>query len=616
MDECIDLLDEIYRIKADSELLITSFKYNQYFFEKHIFTHFKNKTFPILLIDYNEYQNNVLEFYKSRYAEIKYLIEPVKVPGCFHPKIFLSVSDDEVVLFIGSNNLTPQGYLSNLESIITVRINFKCSEDVYLLRDIKEVLTHIKELVSSETHKKRIDKIIKKIPEFSDSKKRDSWILSNIKKDLFSQIKHIINEDIEAITVICPYFSQNKKFYEDVLSFTKKLEIIIQSKTNDLPKEELRDLDIIYKEIKIPNNRFLHSKLIIFRTKDFEYLLSGSANFSSSALRQPSRNGNVEICVLSKLKKGTSNDLIKEVGIIKPIKLDKIKSCVPEEFDQKSRSEFQYRILEALIKGNEIVVKLDKDIKTNEIKLVSGDIEKEYTTKANGKTVVFSIPREDLYLFDNVSALKLKIGNEQSDYKLLYNPSFFPEQYSMLNSLVSDNVDWLFALLNKLSRIPNFSQYTPILDKLDKYGAFDTGADREKILLKLRNKLALVNPYSHTEKIKEVIQRFIIRHKKRVSNAIKYNEYKNAKQVISSFLMINKLILWAVENNYDNIDGLRHIRGNMENFCGEYKKGYLSIMADNDLIELLIDSDLFYHCLLLVFIIDLLQFFRNYNPKA
>ena len=366
-------------------------------------------------------------------------------------------------------------------------------------------------------------------------------------------------------------------------------------------------MDIIYKEIKIPNNRFLHSKLIIFRTKDFEYLLSGSANFSSSALRQPSRNGNVEICVLSKLKKGTSNDLIKEVGIIKPIKLDKIKSCVPEEFDQKSRSEFQYRILEALIKGNEIVVKLDKDIKTNEIKLVSGDIEKEYTTKANGKTVVFSIPREDLYLFDNVSALKLKIGNEQSDYKLLYNPSFFPEQYSMLNSLVSDNVDWLFALLNKLSRIPNFSQYTPILDKLDKYGAFDTGADREKILLKLRNKLALVNPYSHTEKIKEVIQRFIIRHKKRVSNAIKYNEYKNAKQVISSFLMINKLILWAVENNYDNIDGLRHIRGNMENFCGEYKKGYLSIMADNDLIELLIDSDLFYHCLLLVFIIDLLQ---------
>jgi len=620
MENEIDILEEVYNIKANSKVLITSFKYNQYFFEKHIFTHFKDKSFPLILIDYNEYQNNILDSIKSKYAETKYFIEPIKLTGTFHPKLFFSISEEEAVFLIGSNNLTPAGYSTNLESIIPVSINFNDNDERYLLFDISKVLLDLKEIILSEPHKKEIDKILKCFPTIEDSKNRDSWILSNIKSDLISQIKNIIKNDIIAIKALCPYFSEERKFYENIISSFKELEIFVQNKTNNLPKDELGGLNIKYNEVKISNNRFLHSKIILFKTKDSEYIFTGSANFSMMALSFPSSRGNVEIGVLSKLEHGTFGKLIGEVGSINETTLDKIQSNKPEEEPSKSTGAEKYRILEAVIKGNRVIIKIDQDADKEDVKVFLEGMDKEYKTKVNGNVITLEISEEDKSLFGKTAVIKLNINGKDSDYKILHNPSLFPEQYSMLNSLVSEDADWLFTLLNKLSKMPNFSEYIPLLDKLNDYGLFDGEMNREQLLLKLRNKLAALKPYSHKEKLKEVIQRFISRHEKRISNAIKNHEYKSAKQVLNSFFMINKLILWSVKKDYEDISGLKHIKGNLEDFCGKDEKGYLQIMIENDLNELLKESTFFYHNILLLFIIDLLQnqsndFRKNYIDR-
>jgi len=607
MENEIELLEEVYNIKANSKVLITSFKYNQYFFEKHIFNHFRDKSFPLLLVDYNEYQHNILESIKSKYAETKYFIEPIRVNGAFHPKLFFCISEEEAVFFIGSNNMTPAGYTTNLESVVPVTINFNDSEEKYLLFDISKMLLDLKDIIQSEPHKKEIDKLLKSFPKVEDSNKRDSWILSNIKQDLMFQIKDIIKKEIISVKVLCPYFSEERKFYEDMLASFKELEIFVQNKTNNLPKDKLEGLDIKYNEVKTSNNRFLHSKMILFKTKDNDYVFTGSSNFSMMALSFPSSRGNVEIGVLSKLDPGTFDNLIKDVGSISETTLDKIESTKIEEESSESKVTKKYRILEAVIKENNVIIKIDKDAGKEDVKIFLEGMDKEFKTKADGNTIIFKISEEDKSLFDRTAVIKLNIEGEDSDYKILHNPSLFPEQYSMLNSLVSEDADWLFTLLSKLAKMPNFSEYVPLLDKLNEYGLFDEEMDREQLLLRLRNKLASLKPYSHAEKLKEVIQRFIARHEKRISNAIKNNEYKSAKQVLSSFFMINKLILWSVKNGHEDISGLKHIKGNLEDFCGKDEKGYLQIMEENALIELLKESNFFYHTIILVYIIDLLQ---------
>lgn len=607
MENEIELLEEVYNLKANSKILITSFKYNQYFFERHIFNHFKDKSFPLLLIDYNEYQNNILESIKSKYAETKYFIEPIKVNGAFHPKIFLCITEEEAVFFIGSNNMTPAGYSTNLESVVPVTINFKDSEEKYLLRDISKILLDLKGIIQSKPHKIEIDKLLKYVPNVEDSIKRDSWILSNIKQDLISQIKDIVKEKIISVKVLCPYFSEERKFYEDILSSFKELEIFVQNKTNNLPKDKLEGLDIKYNEVKTSNNRFLHSKIILFRTKENDYVFTGSANFSMMALSFPSARGNVEIGVLSKLEKATFDNLIKDVGSIREITLDKIESTKIEEESSKSDVAEKYRILEAVMRENKIIIKIDHDVGKENVKVFIEGVDKEFKTKSEGDTITFEISEKDQALFEKTAVIKLNIKGKDSDYRILHNPSLFPEQYSMLNSLISEDADWLFALLNKLSKMPNFNEYIPLLDKLDDYGLFDEGIEREQLILKLRNKLALLKPYSHKEKLKEVIQRFISRHEKRISNAIKNDEYKSAKQVLSSFFMINKLILWSVKNGHEDISGLKHVKGNLEDFCGKDEKGYLEIMEEENLIDLLKESNFIYHNIILIFIIDLLQ---------
>ena len=69
MNDSIDLLERIKEIDPKSRILFTSFTYKQDFFETQIFPHFKEKSYPLILIDQKEYQKNIHEFGKSKNTE-------------------------------------------------------------------------------------------------------------------------------------------------------------------------------------------------------------------------------------------------------------------------------------------------------------------------------------------------------------------------------------------------------------------------------------------------------------------------------------------------------------------------------------------------------------------
>ena len=88
MKEAIDLIEEIHKIQPSSRILFTTYKYNQSFFEKYVFSRFRGKTLPLILMDYYEYQTVLRESGKSTLAGTRYLIDSVRIPErTFHPKL-------------------------------------------------------------------------------------------------------------------------------------------------------------------------------------------------------------------------------------------------------------------------------------------------------------------------------------------------------------------------------------------------------------------------------------------------------------------------------------------------------------------------------------------------
>ncbi len=378
MEQIINILDEIYDIDPHSRVLFLTYKYNQYFFEKYIFSRFKNKSLPLILLDYTEYQAALKDIEISRLAETRYSLESIKLDNAtFHSKLVISCSNDEMKFIISSANLTPHGYANNAEICTVIDMPSKDKNKYSIILSVVNFLTYLKRFVKSEVHRAEIDKLITKInlPKEFEEIETSFYFIHNITEPILDQVSKIIKEKIVKVVIICPYFSANIEFYKKfVEQFTDGLIFIVQQKNNTLPVRELSKWDkhknFKYYSINFKQNRSLHGKIFLFYTKSGVYCLTGSANFSDKALFKTAVNGgNIETCILKKEKDFKYfNYLFKSEGVaFKEITLDAIES---EETDMESDSEVcDFHIIEAKVKGNNLIIRLDKVI-SEKVKLI------------------------------------------------------------------------------------------------------------------------------------------------------------------------------------------------------------------------------------------------------
>lgn len=618
MPEGIDLIDFLREVPQINYVLINSFKYNPHFFENEIFPIFKGKTLPILLIDYYEYQKLALEFGESHLIGRKYILESIQpqIKSIFHSKLLLAVSKTKILLLIGSNNLTYEGYKKNAELLVPIVIDLIKKENLELIEDIIDYLINLKILISKQ-YQADIDKVtnhLKRINTKYDHedrlKRRSSWILHNIKKPLMTSIREIINDNIQELTVISPYFSRMRGFYEKILDLCHNVNIIIQQKTNNLSTEILKKLDhISYFEIILneDNERFLHSKLLLFKTNKGMYSFCGSANFTHPALIS---NENVELGILSKLDI-TLNDILNGFGEIKSINLDDIKSQ-PFQIDDQVIGDINFILKDAIRRDNQIIIKIPEDlIFEADIFIYFGNERKKYNVETQGDELIFTVPDEDIELLKKSLPIKIVIDDQgkimSSDYRILYNPQFFHEKFDFLNFFNFNDANYIFYILNKLSKLQIFDDGDTILDEgvtildiLAEEGLF-TQSEKEIAAL-LINKKLVKSRIRIT--LKDFINRFQKRHQRRIEKAVRSQNSETYDEFLTSFLLTNKSIIWAV--NYGKtiqINELRKIRINLDFFIFEY----INLFEDNRLIHLLKQSNLKYHFVLLTFIIDFLQ---------
>jgi len=611
LTEKIELIEEIQRISPFSQILITTYKYSQPFFEKHIFPHFKDKTLPLILVDYKEYQNNALEFGNSKLSGRKYFIESInhKKKKIFHPKLFLGVNKNEVLILIGSNNLTYEGYKKNAELVVPLIIDIKSGKNLELINDTLDFLNEIQEIIGDQ-YKEYLLQIIDKLKKYSkvniEHKKRNSWILHNIKDPFLKQIQNIIKEKIEEIDVISPFFSQDKNFYQNILDFCPKINIIIQQGTSNLPIYILKHFkQINYNQLIVgdESERFLHSKLLLIKTEKKRYVFCTSANFTRHALLS---NDNIELGILIQANISL-NDLIRPIGRIECINLDDIKTSVLKIDDDSKGTDFT--IIEAYREENHLIFKVSEDLDsiTGEIILFLNDQEKHFEFEKNGNILKFKVDSEAEEILSKSLVAKIivkdKSAERVSNYRVIKNQQLFPERFDFLNSYNINDANYFHKILEKLVKLPNPSDYIPVLDLLVEQDIFLL-TKKEAEILKLKNKISRTQQNKQRLKLSTLIEKIQKKHEKRIENAIKYKETRFATKDINSFIFTNKAIIWGVlkDINYP-IEELRQIRANIKEFFGKY----LKILSQNNKLELVANSKLKYHLLILTFIIDKLQ---------
>jgi len=622
----INLLEEVRNVRRDSRVLFTTFKYNQDFFENHIFPNFKNKTFPLILVDYFEYIKTLLTS-KPKFAETKYFIEPIRVKKVFHPKIFIACSDDSLFLMVGSANLTPQGYLSNAEIVTPIKINYdEKSPNNLLLKDIKEFLRKIKRFIRSAPHKQEIDKMISKIKNIKlDKVERKCWFLHNIDEPILSQVMKILcKEKVTEVIILSTFFSSEIDFYDRFASdFTKNMIFIIQKRNNNLPVSKLRNWrnirNVRFRRVNFSQKeRVLHAKLLIFKTENHSYCLSGSANFTVSGLYATAMDGNLEICLLRKEKKRNYFDyLFKNKQFrIRKIDLDSVESVeFPEERIEPPPDFF---ITEVTLIGSNLLIKVDEEIKGKRRVLINiGELKKEI--EINSNEFVIGLNETELDELNKPCIVSIEILGDgkrlKSDLKLIHNPQYFPFQYNVLNHIVYlDEAYWLFSLLDKLSELPSIRYVLPVLEKMEEEGIFDetNRIKREEMILKFQEKIAKIKSYPIHKGLKDLIQLFLRRHERRVKDAIEEANVKDAFNIITSFIIINKLILWMVSREIERINYLRHILGNIRDFCDiqDHEPGernYPDLLKKHGEEQILKDSGMLHHLISVAFVVDYLQ---------
>jgi HKD family nuclease len=603
MSESMDLLERINEIDPKSKVLFTSFTYKQDFFEMKIFPHFKEKTYPLILIDHKEYQKNIHEFAKSKNTERKFFIEQIECKSTFHPKILLAISDEKIWLWIGSNNLNFDGFSRNAEIVIPILIERDNSTDTQILPQIKNLLESLKSLVKSSPHRDAIHEMITDLPDVKPAKEQDVNILHNInKKPLFHQILAIIDSPITKMSVISPFFSQEKKFFQKMLKQCGDIHIIVQQNTSNLPVDQIKNLEgLKYSLIDIEDERFLHAKVFFFETKTGNYIFSGSANFTESAILT---NNNIEVGVLFKSKISVQS-LANKIGVLQKIQLSDIESH-SHEIDDETQENSQLRILESVRDGYLLRVKLN-DIKgLSKISLLLNGDSVDIPFHIEINQLIFTITEEFLYIFDKTVIVEIEgiLKNKliRSDSHLVYNKTVFPDGLDILNYADINNKNWLFKLLNKLMKLQNFSEYIPVLIKLDERDVFTDRIDPTKF-----NEFPLVKGgYDPKARLKELIDHFIQKHQNRIKRAIKNHDLSNPTSAINSFILTNKLVIWTVVNKSEPIENLLLVKNNLADFFQE-KNSLLSIIPSKTLLELLKESQLKYHTALFVFIIDYLQ---------
>lgn len=307
--------------------------------------------------------------YHPRWLNRKYMVSSVKTEGIFHPKIYLMASEKKSQIAIGSSNLTREGIASNLEIISLFEVTEKDRKYAGLLNDCILFFKDLAKISKGSLAQDKISEIEEVVCKLVDDGDDEIKFIHNLDKSLLSQVKYMLKDEyIENIKVISPFYdnklnviSELNKDYPEA-----SLEIYLQQHKSNFPvKEFVKNKHEAELYLFEGVERYMHGKALIFQSKSNNYLLTGSANFTDSALMKYGRNGNVEVGLFGIIEGEIVEQLITPTDIKanKVKRPERIKSTLEKEelFNMDSKPSIDY-INEVVEETGVIYLSVEDDI--------------------------------------------------------------------------------------------------------------------------------------------------------------------------------------------------------------------------------------------------------------
>jgi hypothetical protein len=286
------------------------------FYETFVLRHLSAQgcTSQLVLID-QECLTGTLEGggFAPRFMGTHYLAQGISVPGAFHPKFLLLVSQDGGELLIGSSNLTVPGYTHNDE--LLVQLSYRPDEPLYMAL-FQQCWRYVQSCLalqrSSEVVLSHCRQVSQDCPWLvgTAAPAPDTWLLSQpgASFSIARQLAGVLgDEPIRQVIVMAPYFDAELNALARLAKTFPRAEIrvVVQPKrctvnpgrVPALPRN-VRFFDLEDLGRGEEGARFFHAKGILLESRRQSYCLMGSANISFAALYAPPGEGNAELCLL------------------------------------------------------------------------------------------------------------------------------------------------------------------------------------------------------------------------------------------------------------------------------------------------------------------------------
>jgi hypothetical protein len=318
-----------------------------------------------------------------------YKFQPVYAKGVFHPKIMLLTGVKHGLLIIGSGNITSSGLSTNDEIWGAFHLNDVNNENSLLFA---EVWNYLQQFIN-ETYgfgSQQIEWIRKYSPWLAELptsigetyleslNNYVSFICNSSESSIYQRlVKKIPNKNLIVLTIISPYYDQSGVLLKELKSYFQpgKFKCVLDLEYGLLPKDldqETASLITFYdwsgcmKDFNEGVNR-LHAKIFHFLFSDgTEYMMLGSANATTAALGSGVDQAiNQEAGLI--IRRTTSNKTwLEELDINLPdgtINLNSIPKNNHLIGQSEQRSVYTTRILYSELRGNELSVYINKEIK-------------------------------------------------------------------------------------------------------------------------------------------------------------------------------------------------------------------------------------------------------------
>jgi hypothetical protein len=307
-------LSEFFKsIKKPKYVLGTTYTLSLAFFESVVFPYINRSELKSCLIisDALGYNRALEESSALMGAGQSYLVVPAPVPGCFHAKVWLVASDDEVALLVGSGNLTQSGFMGNEELFSCVRFSKEQPISTDLLEDIVSFIRGLAGMWGDQDGSSPL--CVEVLSEITDllgrfeSTAADSVerLIHNFNGSLVDQLPDL--ETCSALYVAAPYFGGSTSGLELLMDKYRPQQLhlfpsVHNNESTDLPLDEVKgrfNPDTLAQLQSVKKGAiFNHLKLYgVPIDEELAWMFCTSANCTKAALQGP----NVEAGLLKRV---------------------------------------------------------------------------------------------------------------------------------------------------------------------------------------------------------------------------------------------------------------------------------------------------------------------------